>query len=65
MDSRQSGSYCTVRPVIKDIDSLSLAMAYVPWQTFKDLYKPEEGLKEGTIFKQLNKPFTGRRWNRS
>ena len=33
MDSRQSCSYCTVRPVIKDIDSLSLAMAYVPWQT--------------------------------
>ncbi|MDD7113763.1 MAG: spore coat associated protein CotJA [Lachnospiraceae bacterium] len=52
---------CHMERDIKKIDSLPLAMAYVPWQTWGNLYKPEEGLKQGTIFKDLNLPFTGRR----
>lgn len=64
MDSKKTGRSCPVRPDFQDIDSLPLAMAYVPWQTWEDLYKPEEGLKQGTIFMQLNKPFTGRRWGK-
>ena len=39
-----------------------IAMAYVPWQHMENVY---ENLKEafmiGTIFPELNKPFTGRR----
>ncbi|MCD8018568.1 MAG: spore coat associated protein CotJA [Clostridiales bacterium] len=46
--------------VIKNTDSLPLAMAYVPWQTWGNLYKPEDGLMQGTIFEELDKPFTGR-----
>lgn len=43
-------------------DNLSLAMAYVPWQEFAQLYdNPEEGYREGTMFPELNKPFMGRR----
>lgn len=34
-----------------------LAMAYVPWQQFRDLYESDEALHWGTIFRELNKPF--------
>ncbi|OUQ64398.1 hypothetical protein B5E53_14145 [Eubacterium sp. An11] len=46
---------------IKNVDSLPLAMAYVPWQSWGNLYKAEDALMEGTIFEELNLPFTGRR----
>ena len=42
-------------------DDYPIGMAYVPWQKFKDLYEPERGLHAGTIFMELDKPFTGRR----
>lgn len=39
-----------------------LAMAYVPWQKFEKLYEDlEKAYLVGTIFPELNKPFTGRR----
>ena len=40
---------------------LSLAMAYVPYQQFRDLYEPEEALAAGTLFRELDKPFYGPR----
>ncbi len=36
-----------------------IAMAYVPWQSFKNLYNNSTGLKRGTIFEELDKPFLG------
>ena len=38
----------------------SLAMAYVPWQTWRDLYDAEKGFHCGTIFQELNLPFLGK-----
>lgn len=43
------------------INGYPLAMAYVPCQSFEDLYSEEEALCNGTIFKNLNLAFTGRR----
>lgn len=37
--------------------SYSLAMAYVPMQSFCELYDLEEGFCQGTIFKELRFPF--------
>ncbi|MDE5781284.1 MAG: spore coat associated protein CotJA [Lachnospiraceae bacterium] len=37
----------------------SLAMAYVPWQSWKDIYDFDKGFCIGTIFSELNKPFEG------
>lgn len=34
-----------------------LAMAYVPWQYFTNVYEPEQALEVGTIFPELDKPF--------
>jgi hypothetical protein len=33
------------------------AMVYSPYQPFCNLYEPEEGLENGTIFRDLNFPF--------
>ncbi len=37
-----------------------LAMCYVPWQRWDDIYEPTLALKYGTLFAALNKPFVGR-----
>ena len=42
------------------LDGLPIAMAYVPWQHWKDVYDLCEGLEKGTIFPELYKPFIGR-----
>lgn len=40
----------------------SLAMAYVPWQHFEGMYDDlEKAYRYGTVFPELNMPFTGRR----
>lgn len=36
-----------------------VAMGYVPWQHFTRAYEPQKALKAGTIFPELDKPFTG------
>ena len=38
----------------------SLAMAYVPWQVWRDIYEVEKGFHCGTIFQELNMPFLGK-----
>ncbi len=39
------------------LDSLPLAYAYVPYQRFETPMSMQQGLKCGTIFPRLNKPF--------
>lgn len=40
--------------------SLPIAMAYVPWQTWRQIYEAETGLSKGTVFEELDKPFYGK-----
>ena len=43
-------------------DRFPIAMAYVPWQEFQGMYDDlEKDYCAGTIFPELDKPFTGRR----
>jgi hypothetical protein len=45
-----------------NINRFPIAMAYVPWQKFDKMFEnPEKAYHTGTIFPELNKPFTGRR----
>ena len=45
-----------------NFDDFPVAMAYVPWQKFERLCEDlEKGYCAGTIFPELDKPFTGRR----
>lgn len=46
----------------KSIDKMPLtdfpvAMAYVPWQEWRDICNIDEGFFKGSIFKELQKPF--------
>ncbi len=43
------------------LQSMPLAMAYVPWQFWGQTYELEKALQCGTIFPELNKPFLGKR----
>ncbi|MCD8046920.1 MAG: spore coat associated protein CotJA [Clostridiales bacterium] len=42
------------------MERMPIAMAYVPWQHFARTYDLDQALQIGTIFPELNKPFTGR-----
>lgn len=43
-------------------DRFPVAMAYVPWQVFDKMYEDlDQAYCTGTIFPELNKPFTGGR----
>lgn len=42
------------------VDSMMLAMAYVPWQQWRDVMDYEKSIQCGTIFEELVKPWIGR-----
>lgn len=42
------------------LNGLPIAMAYVPWQEWKNIYAAEKALCRGTIFEELDKPFLGK-----
>lgn len=42
------------------LEDFPIAMAYVPWQKWQNLYESCKGFQRGTIFKDLSKPFLGR-----
>lgn len=41
-------------------ENMPLAMAYVPWQNWDNIYDLDKGFRVGTIFPCLDKPFMGR-----
>lgn len=43
------------------IDKFPIAMAYVPWQSWNQIYEFDKALHSGTLFPELDKPFIGRR----
>ena len=46
--------------MLDPLKTLPIAMAYVPWQEFQNLYAAEKSLCRGTIFEELDKPFLGK-----
>lgn len=60
MENHSSCSYKQEKEVLK-LDSMPLAMTYVPWQKWQNIYKPENVLCAGTIFQELDLAFLGRR----
>ena len=48
-----------------EVNGMTIAMAYVPWQDWENVYEPCKGLEVGTIFPELELPFYGRSvWKR-
>ncbi len=42
----------------------TLAAAFIPPQSWEEIYTPEVALSRGTLFAQLDKPFIGERDDR-
>lgn len=66
MPQTQYPAYHTTSPCCDradELEGLPLAMAYVPWQNWKEIYDLEKGFSSGTIFHELDKPFLGRGGN--
>lgn len=42
---------------MNDIDNFPIAMAYVPWQKWRDVVDGHKGLEQGTIFNELTLSF--------
>lgn len=45
-------------------EQFPIGMTYVPMQSWENLYCPSQALEHGTLFIDLDKPFTGRRMSR-
>lgn len=48
---------CLQENQMEFLNTLPLAQAYVPYQQFTAPVSPEEGLKMGTIWKELHRPY--------
>ncbi|MEG0754618.1 MAG: spore coat associated protein CotJA, partial [Angelakisella sp.] len=57
----QRGIAAVITDNVIAIDNKSVAMAYVPWQRWDEVYPLEKALECGTLFPELFKPFMGRR----
>ena len=42
------------------LDGMPIAMAYVPWQSWRHIYEAGKGFHRGTIFEELDLPFKGK-----
>lgn len=51
---------CNKETTLRD---LPLAMAYVPWQDYGNIYALPQAMRNGTMFADLNMDFAGRRCN--
>lgn len=45
------------------LSGFPVAMAYVPWQDYGNIYAQPQALRNGTMFAELNLDFAGRRCN--
>lgn len=50
---------CNDKGSYDELRGMPLAMAYVPWQKWCNIYEADKGFCHGTIFKELNMPFRG------
>lgn len=63
-DSCPCSNVRTPRHMGDPLSDMAIAMAYVPWQEWGNLYDMDKALKVGTVFADLDKPFLGRRCGR-
>ncbi len=59
MPRRSESEHMMMHRDVHGLDGMPLAMSYVPWQQFEELYPPCKALSEGTAFPELNLIFCG------
>ena len=65
MSEMLDGQSCALRSPAPLPEDPVPAMAYVPFQQYRATYQPEQALDNGTLFPDLNKPFSGGKEPRS
>ena len=60
-DKKMTNNEACVLVVPPFPEKTPVAMAYVPFQQFGNMYEPEKGFEVGTMFPDLDKPFWGGR----
>ncbi len=45
------------------LSNYPIAMAYVPWQSYGNIYPLQQAMRNGTMFRELDLDFAGRRCN--
>lgn len=50
---------CNCFPKMESAKDMTLAMAYVPWQQYGNVFEPDKALQKGTLFPDLWKPYLG------
>ncbi len=59
-EEMMEGQSCKITEIITPLPANPVvAMAYVPYQKYGEVYAAEKGLETGTIFPELDKPFLG------
>ena len=58
-EDRQSEECCR-QECPKEFPGFPIGMAYVPWQSWCEIYDISKGFHRGTIFRELDMPFLGK-----
>lgn len=58
--SEEQNHHSCAEECMENLCEMPLAMAYVPWQNWRNIYEICKGFQRGTIFAELDKPFLGR-----
>lgn len=62
MTANENAQSCDLTIAVSPLPTKTVvAMAYIPFQQFSTTYSAEKGFDQGTIFPDLDKPFTGKR----
>jgi hypothetical protein len=57
-----SGNCCSGQSISIPVmpDNPQLAQAYIPYQIYNGIMSPMEGLRKGTVFPELYRPYPGK-----
>ncbi len=56
-NNKNASAFIITKP---DVEEPVLTMAFVNMQPITEIYSTEDALKNGTLFKNIDKPFLGR-----
>lgn len=62
-NNRNTNRNGEVKEATDCLANMPIAMAYVPWQQFRNLYNQKDAFAQGTMFKELDLDFQERRCN--
>lgn len=59
MHMSPNNNACIINSDKNNMSHFPIGMAYIPWQSWRRIYRSEIALERGTIFQELDLPFLG------